>query len=112
MSIVTPKCLPEGMKNKLSMASGGDTEVGKEIMHADANVFIVTVSSHRMGGSTRWPRLFAGVRDAGPVRRDDAGQARYCTQIVYEAPLQRVIEAAQRLIEDQNCRLLRQRSER
>ena len=42
-------CLPEWMKNKLSIASGGDTEVGKEIAHADANVFIVMVSSHRMG---------------------------------------------------------------
>jgi hypothetical protein len=56
----TPSCLPERMKNKLSIASGGDTEVGKEITHADANIFIVMVNSHRMGGSCLWLRLSAG----------------------------------------------------
>jgi len=52
--------LPEGMKNKLSMASGGDTEVGKEITHADAKGFVVMVGGHRISRFRWWLRLSAG----------------------------------------------------
>ena len=44
-------CLPEVMKNKLSIASGGDTQFFEEIAHADAEVFIVMISRQGIGGS-------------------------------------------------------------
>jgi hypothetical protein len=37
-------------ENKLSMRSGGDAQVGEEVTHPGAEIFVVMIEGHRVGG--------------------------------------------------------------